>query len=245
MSLSLLPTAFLVPPTNLLLAAIGSLVAGRRFPKAARLVLKLAMAGLLLASLPYCAGWMLASLETGLPLVPTDGHPPQAIVILSGDVAETTTGLDVGALTLERERAGAVLARQTGLPILVTGGVLDGGPQSLGALMATSLAQDFTTPAKWVEAQSQDTRENARFSADILRNAGITSVFVVTHAWHMRRSLRAFSGTGIAVTAAPVRLDPPPRLRWREFVPTAHAWLISYYALHEWIGNLGAVTGVR
>ena len=73
--------------------------------------------------------------------------------------------------------------------------------------MAQSLTDDFRTPPRWVEAKSADTWENARFSADILRAEGITSVYVVTHAWHMRRAVLAFQGTGLTVT---VKAAVPP-----------------------------------
>jgi len=167
---------------------------------------------------------------------PSADNPPQAIIILSGDVARDGGALGVGALTLERERTGAALHRQTGLPVLVTGGTLEGGPQTLGALMAHSLAADFQTPVRWIEREAQDTKENARFSAEILRRNDIKSAYLVTHAWHMKRSLLEFEDTGIVITAAPVRMDKMPTWTLSDFVPSARAWLDNYYGLHEWIG---------
>ena len=47
-------------------------------------------------------------------------------------------------------------------------------------------------------------------TASILQEAGIQRVYLVTHAWHMRRALLAFHRFGITATPAPVRPDPWP-----------------------------------
>ena len=246
MSLSALPVALVVPPVNLLLPCLaGLLLPARR----GRLLLAIGLGALLVLSLPFVSRSLLVSLEQGLVLQPAAGDPPGAIVILSGDTIGADDSLEVGALTLERERAGAALARATMLPVLVTGGILPDdtgrpGNVTLGGLMARSMDQDFQVPVQWVERQAQDTVENARFSAAMLRQDGIRSIYLVTHAWHMKRAQQAFAGTGIAVTAAPVRLDAAPKLRFVQFVPRTSAWLESYYALHEWIGwTVGALRG--
>ncbi len=228
---------YLIPPASLpVLAMLGGLLALRR-RRAGRVLVMLAVAGLFVLSLPDTARLLIWPLERGLPLVPPPGHPPAAIVILSGDIAhEAGGGVTVGALTLERLRAGARLARRVKLPILVSGGPLHPGEPALAQLMAQSLAQDFATPAAWVEAASKDTWQNARLSEAILRRHHIDSIYVVTQAWHMRRALLAFAPLSVAVTAAPTLLDPPPELAWSKFVPQVAAWQMSYFALHEWIG---------
>jgi len=102
--------------------------------------------------------------------------------------------------------------------------------------MAASLHQDFATEVRWRETRSIDTWENARESAAILRAAGINRVWVVTHGWHMARALIAFRRAGLDPVPAPVLIDAPPEMRAANFVPSARAWLESYYALHEMIG---------
>ena len=102
--------------------------------------------------------------------------------------------------------------------------------------MAVSLKDDFQTPPEWIEGHSINTQQNAQFSAKILEAQGIHSVYVVTHAWHMRRALLAFRPTGLTVTAAPTDLDEPLGPEWEDFVPRTAAWETCWYALHEWIG---------
>lgn len=221
----------LVPPVNLVALALAGVLLGRR--RLAGVALALA----LLLALPLVADTLMTSLETGLPAGGA-GPPPQAIVILGGDVRAIAgpPGELPGPLTLARLQGGAALARAAHLPVLVTGGIVDPDGPPVAEVMAASLAQDFATQARWIEPRSATTWENARFSAAMLRPAGITRVYVVTHAWHMRRALIAFADTGLAVTPAPLPRDRPPRLRLRAFLPQVGAWRKSYWALHEWIG---------
>ena len=182
---------------------------------------------------------LLLALETGLPTTPPADHPPQAIVVLSAEVIrahQEELGFRPGLLTLDRLRTAAALHRRTGLPILVSGGTRRPNTTAFAVVMARSLADDFQTPARWIEAKSTDTWENAHFSADILRADGITSIYVVTHAWHMRRALVAFRGTGLTVTAAPTSLDDPLGPDPGDFLPRTTGWQTSYFAVHEWIG---------
>jgi uncharacterized SAM-binding protein YcdF (DUF218 family) len=193
----------------------------------------------LILATPIVSGTLLLTLEHGLPTTPPADAPPQAIVVLGGDLRRTGTDamtLQPGPLSLERLRAGAILYRQTHLPILITGGRQRPGEPSIAEVMANSMQQDFQLPVEWLENSSDDTWANAQLSAVILREHGVKSIYLVTHAWHMRRALIAFAHTGLAVTAAPTwfdRMAGPPELA---FVPNVGGWLNSFYALHEWIG---------
>jgi uncharacterized SAM-binding protein YcdF (DUF218 family) len=231
--------ALALPPTGLVvLIVIGLLLRGgwRRFGRG---LIWTSVVALVLLGMPVVSHSLLLALEAGLPSVPPADHPPQAIIVLGGEIIRARTealGIRPGLLTLDRLQAAAALHRRTGLPILVTGGTTEPDTAAVGLVMAQSLRDDFQTPAKWVEAKSVDTWENARLSADILRPEGITSIYVVTHAWHMRRAVLAFAGTGLTVTAAPTALDDPLGPTLYDFLPRASGWQTSYFALHEWIG---------
>ena len=97
-----------------------------------------------------------------------------------------------------------MLARRTGLPVLVSGGMLRDDDVPLGTLMAMSMVQTFGVTPRWVEAQSHTTWENAEYSAALLQPLGIHSVYVVTHAWHMPRALLAFRHFGLHAVPAVV-----------------------------------------
>ncbi|HTN12550.1 MAG TPA: YdcF family protein [Acetobacteraceae bacterium] len=240
MSLAVLPTALLIPPVNLVPLTVLGLLLRRRHPRIGRLLTVLGLLGLFAFSLPITPALLMRGLEHGL-AAPAGAAPPRAVVILSasqslGLSGSVINGVDADTLTLERLRAGARLARAQALPILVTGGVPSPGRPSLGAVMARVLARDFATPTRWVEARSQNTWQNAEFSAAILREAGISSVYVVSNGWHLRRALIAFRHFGIAATPAPVRLEGWPEPWIDGLIPTAESWHRSYWAMHEWIG---------
>jgi uncharacterized SAM-binding protein YcdF (DUF218 family) len=228
-----------IPPTSLVILIVVGLLLQRRWRGFGLGLAWVSLIALILLGMPIVSNSLLLALETNLPTAAPADHPPLAIVVLGAEVIRShgePLGARPGPLTLERVRSAVALARRTGLPILASGGSTPLDNAAVGAVMATSLSDDFRTPARWVEDESRDTWENARFSADILHREGITSIYVVTSAWHMRRALLAFRGTGLMVTAAPTPLDDPLAPNIADFLPRAGAWLIGYYALHEWIG---------
>jgi uncharacterized SAM-binding protein YcdF (DUF218 family) len=241
-----------LPPVNLaLLAALGWIWCRHRI---GRTVTGITLAALLLLGMPLVASTLLASLEWGLPRAPIIGAAPataqaqapapaQAIVVLGAEISagQSDTGQAVtvpGPLTLERLRIAALLARRTGLPLLVSGGIVDPGRPPVGLVMAESLRTDFGLPPRWVEARSATTWENAADSAAMLLPDGIRTVLLVTDAWHERRALIAFAGTGIEAIPAPMQWDRPGEFSVNALLPHASDWLRSYYAMHEWIGCL-------
>ncbi len=234
MSVNTVFTTLALPPASLALAALLALLLLRG--RAGRVLALLALAALMLLSLPAVSMALLASLD--VPAAAPAEPPPQAIVVLGADVDRLPDppGAGLGGLSLERVRAGAALHRRTGLPVLVSGGTVSGLPLTVGALMAESMAEDFDVPVRWTEAASPTTWENAEYSAPMLSAAGVSRVFLVTHAWHMRRSLLAFGRAGLQAVPAPVRPDPWPRFRPSEFLPRTSAWVNSFYAMHEWVG---------
>lgn len=240
MSLTALPTLLAIPPVNLVLGAGAGAAMRRR--RIGRALLWSCLVALLVLGMPIVAGCLTYPLEAGLePMTLSEAPAPDALVILSADQqraldAQGATIWRVGPMTLEREAAGAVLARRTHLPVLVSGGRIRPGAPSLAGEMTASLDQDFLVPVRWREERSQDTWQNLAFSAVLLRQAGIARVYLVTHAWHMRRSLIACRHAKLECVAAPVMIDARPDLSWSGFVPSVKGWMESYLAIHELIG---------
>ena len=230
-------TALALPPVSpLLLAVVLGLMAWRGRRWAGLGAAGCALSVLLLAT-PAVSGalrWSLERETTAWPAVAAPG----AIVVLGAEVARGLDGPRPGPLTLERLRAGAALFRATGLPLLVTGGVLAPGDPPIATLMARSLAEDFSTPARWVEPGAADTRGNARLSAAILAGEGIAAVHLVTHAWHLPRAGREFSMAGLAVLAAPVPRGREPGFGPSQWLPGAEGLAESWFSLREWTGRL-------
>ncbi len=243
MSLGPLPSALLLPPGNLLIGGIAAVVLP--WPARARRVIRClgraALVLVLILALPIVPTLMTMALQSQLPLAPPAGDPPGAIVILSAEVRASAAGalepaVSAGPITLQRVEAGAILARRTGLPILVTGGVVLRGTPPVGEVMARLLKTSFGLEARWAENCSKDTWQNAAFSAPLLHAAGITSVYLVTDAGHMPRAIIAFRHAGIVATAAPVRLAVLPRDLPASLIPSPVALARSELAIHEAIG---------
>jgi uncharacterized SAM-binding protein YcdF (DUF218 family) len=234
-------SALILPPTAPLLLVLAGLILLRRLP---RLGQGLAWAGsltLLLLSLPMVSSMLLDVATTTVPFEPREAREAKAIVILGGGRkhAPEYGGETVSEFSLERVRYGAKLARELGLPILVTAGTVYGEGRSEGDLMAAALQSSFAMPVRWIENRSRDTHENAEYSARILRGAGIDIVVLVTHDYHQRRALAEFSAAGIRAVPAPVTLAPPNQNRsFLEHLPSAGALQLSSMAIHELLGYL-------
>lgn len=249
MSLSVFASALIrlivMPPTSLLLlVAIGYLMR-RRWPRAGQLLSRIAIVTLLVISTNAGSLLLVAPLENMATTLTDARHSgAQAIVVLSAAMVEGAPeygGLDApDAVTLVRLQYGAWLQHQSGLPVLVSGGVVPGTPsaRSLGAMMARTLREDFRTPVTWIEDQSETTEQNAIYSARILKAAGIKRVLLVTHAMHMARSRESFEREGIEVVQAPTMYYSHGKLSPFMLLPSAQGLYRSHYALHEWIGLL-------
>jgi len=239
-SLSQALTVLVLPPVSLLLLGLACGVLAWRGSRRAGLCAALASLALLLLATPAVAGMLRWSLEREVVamLAKPSAISPAAIIVLGGDVAHAQGGARVGGLTLERLQEGAALQRRSGLPLLVTAGVLSLGDPPLGQLMAASLARDFAAQARWVEAQAADTRGNAVLSAAMLRGDGIAAAYLVSHAWHLPRAMAAFARAGLPVLPAPVLLHPPPALGWEDWLPRPDQLGESWFALREWVGRI-------
>ena len=119
----------MLPPTGpLLLALAGLALLGRR-PRLGRALAWLGLGALLVLSLPLVSHALLRSLEAPALDLRRPGEA-QAIVILGGGIRRNAAefgGDTLARLTLERVRYGALVARTTRLPVLVSGGSVFGG----------------------------------------------------------------------------------------------------------------------
>jgi len=234
-------SAFLLPPLNLLVIAGIGLWLWHKRPFIARTLVTFAFALLWLLSTPYVTDALMHSLE-GEPYVTATQKPlADAIVVLGGGTyfhAPEYGGDTVSHGTLERLRFAAKLHRETGKPILVTGGKPRGNSLSEGEQMRQVLEREFNVPVKWVEAESDNTLENARLSNPVLKAAGITRVYLVTHAWHMPRAVQAFQSAGFQVVPAPTGYTTRYETTLLTFIPRAEALVDSRWYFHEMIGML-------
>lgn len=231
--------SFLLPPLSLLLIGALGLWLLKRRPALGKGLIVLAFGLLAVLSMPAVSGRLLASLEQGA-LLPQENRPEaQAIVVLGGgrDINAPEYGGDtVGSVTLERLRYAAKLQRETNLPLLVTGGKPDGGELPEGDVMRRVLEDDFGVLVRWVEDRSDNTRENAYYSREILKSSGVDTIYLVTHAWHMPRAKMIFEQAGFKVVPAGIAFHQTGSVSPLDFLPDARALEGSARYIHEIIG---------
>lgn len=238
--------SLLTPPGILILMLIVGFLLVRGV--LGRLFLFTATALLLLMSLPGVATRLIEPLEpypalgTAMAPIPSEA---QAIVVLGA--GRSNGALEYGGDTvddasLRRVRYGAILYRRTGLPVYVTGGSPPPEAPPVGALMADVLRDDYSVPVTAVESASQTTWENAAYLAPMLARQPISHILLVSDAWHLPRAVEVFEATGLIVTPAPTGFVHAsgwmPNPTYRDWLPSARAFYLSYLAIHEHLGRV-------
>ena len=165
----------------------------------------------------------------------------QAIVLLGGasnGAARFGRGADLNDAA-DRVMFAAELYFAGKAPIILISG---GAPETMqpeAELLAQQL-QALQIPRKQLllETQSRTTFDNAVMAGEMLKNAGLQHILLVTSGAHMRRSLALFERQGLQVTAAATdhqipKFSDPYIPGW---IPTYSRLSRSSRAIHEWVG---------
>lgn len=229
----------LPPLAPLLVALFGLVLAGRR-PRAGRAIAFAGVAALWLLATPAVGGFLIRCLDDSPPLdIARAVAEAQAVVILGGGTrryAPEYHGATMSPITLERVRYGALIARITGLPILVSGGAVRGAPPE-AILMRNALVNEFGVPVRWVETHSRNTHENAVDSAKILAANGVRRIVLVGHSFDFPRSRKEFEAAGMRVIPAPIQIPPRIPTDVGDFLPGVNGLQRSAYAVYEILAN--------
>jgi uncharacterized SAM-binding protein YcdF (DUF218 family) len=205
-------TAIAIPPTSLLfLILLGTFLIGSK-PKLAKRVILLGVTALWMLSTNVFSVWLHNQVIPEYQLVTAldlKHRSVQAIVVLGGGVVTGAPGADhqMSKTSLERLRLGTQLARQSGLPLIFSGGSGWGAKDSSvsEADVAEKVLQDaFGIKLNFKESSSRDTQENAGSTWDLLSKQGIQRIAMVTHSTHMPRASAEFKKVGFYVTEAAV-----------------------------------------
>jgi uncharacterized SAM-binding protein YcdF (DUF218 family) len=230
---SILRNLFL-PPAGLLVLAFVGLLLNRKHPRLGNTLIAISLGLIWLGSLPVVANSLQRMANRYPPLDLSRPVNAEAIVILAGGEVRWSPefgGPTAAHDTLERLLYGAYVARRTSLPVLVTG-----SREEAEAMQAT-LSRSFGIETRWVENQSGDTFENARFSTRLLRADHINRIILVTTSTHEWRAVQEFRGAGLQVVPAPIGDQRRLGLRLDSFVPSTGALQRSHAAVYELIGE--------
>jgi uncharacterized SAM-binding protein YcdF (DUF218 family) len=257
-------SALALSPAPLLVLALAGAWRARTRPRAGGALVVLACVGLWLSGCNGVAAWIerraldeppaLGAPERAALKAAADAGEPGAIVVLGSGIdrfAPEFGGAALNAVALSRLRYAVWLSRATGLPLAASGGrgwgaAQDDEPAEAEVTAATARA-DFGRPLRWIEADSRDTHENALRTVALLRAAGIRTIVVVTHGWHMPRAMREFRAAaqrpspGSAVpriVAAPMGLAYPDERGLLSWLPSGEGAMRMRWVLHEALGRI-------
>ena len=231
--------------TAFCLAGVALLLAWRQRFRTGWAVGTLALVWLWAWSMPMLSLWLRGTIEGLSPQMPIASvAPAQAVVVLGGVVSPPTRGhteIDLGAAADRVWYAARLFhAGKAPLVLLSGGGDLERHAFSEARAMAV-FVQDLGVPAQAIvlEEASRNTRQNAAFSATLLKSRGINHILLVTSALHMPRALALFTAQGLQVTPAPTDFEasqatPPGLLAWLPDVPALEG---SGRAMKELVGR--------
>jgi len=203
---------------------------------------QIAIVGLLLAW-GFGTGWfarpLFALAQYGYEkTIPPAFAPKTTIVLMGGGTSRSDAGLVPKRAAMPRIDAAAQVYREcrakgASCRVIVSGG----DPQDHGQAEADNyapyvLARGVPSADLTRENKSLNTYENAQNVADILGNAHDGALIVITSAYHMRRSVRAFEAFGY---------EPQPyvsdvRRSRLTLIPRFKSFENSELALHELVG---------
>jgi uncharacterized SAM-binding protein YcdF (DUF218 family) len=193
------------------------------------------------ASSPLVARFTIAGWERPAAREPRQPESADVLVVLGGGIKiPPREGPAVLASnSLYRTLRAFELHRQTGLPIVVSGGPADGpGSLTVAGEMAKLLVELGVPETEILrEEVSTSTRSNAVETVRILRERGFKRPILVTSALHVRRAELLFAQLGIPVdgVGCDFRQDRFP-LQTRSLIPSNAALAAHQEWLHEALG---------
>ena len=228
----------------LCLAGLALLLAWRNRLRSAMAVAVLAFGWLWAWSTPVLSLWLRGTVEDQFAALPVAAvQRAQAIVVLGGGVAPPAgKSAEINLLSAsDRVWYAARLFHAGKAPLLLlSGGSVPGRDAFSEARAMAIFLQDLGVPphALVLEEASRNTRDNAAFSAALLKARGIDHILLVTSALHMARALALFRAQGLHADPAPTdfesHLVPPGLMRW---LPDAMALDGSGRAMKELVGK--------
>lgn len=203
---------------------------------------------LYLLSTPAVTYWIAGHVETtqAMPADEIKRIGSQALLVLSASA--DLENPEIGGrdrpsgIGLQRLNYALQLHRQTGLPVIVSGGKLTSESPPLAAIYAKWL-NDQGVETLALETASANSWENIGFSKPILEELDVYRVAIVTHAYHMPRAMQAARAHRLDAIAAPFgfihkRTEGQTIGRTaRDWVPYADRLAANYLLLHELSGR--------
>ena len=234
--------AWMLPPGCLILLLLLALIWYRKHTWLTRAIVLFVTICLYLLSLPGIAAQLAAPLQKHTRLNPKLATTAQAIVVLGGGrrgpQPQWQNHEAPSYISATRTAYGAWLAHRYRLPLLLSGGRDHNNQASEAQLMNQNLIRHQQPPARWLENKSQNTHQNAVFSAQVLKQHHIKRILLVTSATHLSRARYFFKQQGMVVIPAACDFITAPILSSKiaYWLPRMQALTDSYHAIYAYLG---------
>lgn len=241
-------TVWIFPPGLILIILCSGLLIGYRFLRLGKALILTATVLLWALSTPMLSQHLIDGLQNQYVSLEKNASATQpsatAIVVLGAGTANNNdVAHSVAEKGLARLHYAADLYQYRRVPIIVSGGNKNSFGMTEAQAMHVVLKKFFLIEEVFTEDKSKNTREEGDLLWPLLKQQKIDSIYLVTHAWHMPRSMQvlsqAFKGHNIRIIPAPMGYVLLKSNQWLvNFYPTINALNTSIFALHEYVGMM-------
>ncbi len=157
------------------------------------------------------------------------------IVILGGGAYNSGY---LKASSYKRLITGFLLHRQSGKPLILSGGAAIGKIPEAKVMRELLMRFGVREEDIYTDLRSRDTRENALYVKELCRRLGCTEITLVTSAFHMSRAKRIFEKVGFRVQPYPTDFKFEGRYNLYSIFPKYSVFYDSAIAIREYMGIL-------
>ena len=190
-----------------------------------------------LISIAPISNLLLSPLEN----IPTSNQKSNLVVVLSGG-SNPNDILKSSPDAFKRLTYGIILAKQNNIPLLFTGSGIKKPTEADNAKSDITLFENtFNFKLKtYYENKALDTVENAKYTLELIKKNNLPKkIYLVTSAYHMKRSIIIFKHFGFDIIPKPVGfLVNKNSYNFYDYLPNMGALNHSYKAIHEYFGIL-------
>ena len=234
--------SWVLPPACFVVALVWLAWRLRRKSRGLSVMTVLIAALMYAASIQPVSETLLRPLEYRHPL-PLQVEGDSIILLGGGSLADVPMPEgwvgQVGDVPAQRIIGAYALHRRTGWPVVTSGGEVYRGDGKEAVVMRDILVSLGMAPDKIIlEDRSLNTTENAIFSAEIMKQRGLSRPVLVTSAFHIARSMEEFKQAGVVATPYPVGYYTSRQDYWNvlSWAPSAAAMRGTALALKEYLG---------
>ena len=169
-----------------------------------------------------------------------DNITPSAVVVLGGGSNPKDT-IKAFPDAFKREVYGLILAKTYNIPFVFSGGGIGKISEAENTkhdvqLLTKTFDVNITT---YFEDKSLNTIQNGMYTALLFKKLKLPkNIYLVTNAYHMKRSYKIFKFFGFKIITKPVGFYSKPIESIWDYFPNMNSLNASYKAIHEYFGLL-------